>query len=334
MPKAPQNPPNSYLPRLPGVGPEVQRVVQDLWTAVRDSVAQTQNLIERPTWTKTQLDAKYSAAVVAQALSYGGPNQLNVNGLPGLLLQPQTAAVTPLTAVPTNTPGSDPLNQTGSLISVNGQLMVYSGTAWVALTVLGSVLQDTHANRTNYPAADYALGVLYHETDRTVFYEVQLVGGVNTWVYSFGVMYAASSSRPVLTANDVNFLLLQTDNHLLYYWDGTDWIYASGVMFGNSTFLPAGLGAGDFGLPLIAVDNFIVYYWTGVAWTELWPVNSITPAVYGDSANVSQITVDKYGRITAVANVPIVFPGTTGFSGTVTPVVSITVVNGLVTAVS
>lgn len=294
MPRTPQppNPQNSYLPRLPGVGPEVQRVVQDLWTAVRDSVAQTQNLIERPTWTKAQLDAKYSPAAISQALSYGGSQQLNVNGLPGLLLQPQTAAVTALTVVPSNTPGSDPLNQTGTLISVNGQLMIYSGTAWVALTVLGSVLQDTHANRTNYLAPSYALGVLYHEIDRTVFYEVTLVGGVNVWTYSFGVMIAATASRPAdLGANDVGFMFLDSTLNLFEHWDGGAWVIVAAT-------------------------------------------TAVAPAVYGSATTVPQITLDAEGRITAAVDLPITFPGTAGFSGTVTPVVSITVVNGLVTAVS
>ena len=241
MPQAPKNPQNSYLPRLPGVGPEVQRVVQDLWTAVRDSVAQTQNLINRPTWTKAQLDAKYSPAVVAQALSYGGPNQLNVNGLPGLLLQPQTAAVTPLTTVPTNTPGSSPLNQTGTLISVNGQLMVYSGTAWVALTVLGSVLQDTHANRVNYDPAGYALGVIFHETDRGLYYEVTLVSGANAWVVTdmgFAAitqsgLAAFVSDAPALGVNDTGLLVHVSDFAHWLQWTGSGWGWGPGETGAN-----------------------------------------------------------------------------------------------------
>ena len=287
MPQAPRNPENSFLPRLPGLDPAAQRIVQDLWTAMRGSVAQTQELIQRPTWTKAQLDAQYSAAVIRNALAFGGSSQLNVNGLPGLLLQPQTALINALTAAPG---AGSPLNQTGTLISVNGQLMVYSGTAWVALTVLGSVLQDTHAHRSTYPAANYALGVLYHETDRHVFYEVALVGGVNTWVYSFGLMVDLLINQPIdLGVHDNLFLFLATDTFLFYWWDGA-------------------------------------------AWNTIAATTSIVPGIYGDASDVPRVTVDAEGRITAITTVPIA--GTTGFSGTVSPVTSITVVNGLVTAAS
>ena len=242
MPRIPPpNPPNSYLPRLPGVGPEVQRVVQDLWTAVRDSVTQTQNLINRPSWTKLQLDAQYSPAVVGKALAYGGAQQLNVNGLPGLLLQPQTALITTLTTAPPNTPGASPLNQTGTLITVNGQLMVYSGTAWVPLVVIGSVIQDTHANRVNYPAANYALGVLYHETDRNLYYENTIAGGNNTWLatnYGFAAVVQSGlaafvAAAPALGASDAGLRMYVTDFGHWLIWGGAAWAWGTGETGAN-----------------------------------------------------------------------------------------------------
>lgn len=43
---------------------------------------------------------------------------------------------------------------------------------------------------------------------------------------------------------------------------------------------------------------------------------TVTPGTYGDATNVAQVTVDAFGRATAAANVPISFPGTSGFTGT------------------
>lgn len=59
-----------------------------------------------------------------------------------------------------------------------------------------------------------------------------------------------------------------------------------------------------------------------------------SPGTYGDSTHVAQVTVDGKGRATAVSAVAIVFPGTSGFTGSVTlfgPTTngSITFVDGL-----
>ena len=50
---------------------------------------------------------------------------------------------------------------------------------------------------------------------------------------------------------------------------------------------------------------------------SIWINTAVTPATYGDSTNVSQITVDAQGRITAAADVAI--PGASA-TGTVTSV--------------
>ena len=42
---------------------------------------------------------------------------------------------------------------------------------------------------------------------------------------------------------------------------------------------------------------------------------AVTPGTYGDATNVAQVTVDAKGRLTAAADVPISFPGTSGFTG-------------------
>lgn len=59
---------------------------------------------------------------------------------------------------------------------------------------------------------------------------------------------------------------------------------------------------------------------------------AVTPGAYGDAAHVGTFTVDAKGRLTAAASVAITFPGTTGFSGTVAPPLSLTFVDGLCVA--
>lgn len=53
-----------------------------------------------------------------------------------------------------------------------------------------------------------------------------------------------------------------------------------------------------------------IYIWDGSAWVLLNPVyvlpnTAVTPGVYGDGTNISQITIDAQGRITLAANVPV-----------------------------
>jgi len=68
--------------------------------------------------------------------------------------------------------------------------------------------------------------------------------------------------------------------------------------------------------------------------------SGVTANTYGDNTHVAAFSVDAKGRVTGASNVAISFPGTSGFSGTITfgktggtVDGTITVVNGLITAV-
>ena len=95
----------------------------------------------------------------------------------------------------------------------------------------GSVVQDTHANRVLYPAADYPLGSLYIETDRNdVVYINQTTSGANAWVYLSGILRGAYATISTLGlgSNDAGFLFHSTDYLHAHRWTGTVWQFAPG----------------------------------------------------------------------------------------------------------
>lgn len=90
-----------------------------------------------------------------------------------------------------------------------------------------SAIVETHANRIGrYYATAYDVGSLYYETDRNSLYQVQIPGGVKTWVWISGLMIDSFASRPSdLSTNDegFNFLATDTDAAYSFRWDGSTW---------------------------------------------------------------------------------------------------------------
>lgn len=92
-----------------------------------------------------------------------------------------------------------------------------------------TIIQDTWAHITNYPAANYVPGTLYYVTDRTVYYQVNLVASVRTWQYAFGKMASTFGARPTgLGANDAGFLLQVTVYEHDVRWGGSAWFFQDG----------------------------------------------------------------------------------------------------------
>jgi len=75
----------------------------------------------------------------------------------------------------------------------------------------------------------------------------------------------------------------------------------SGAYFGNG-----------YGLSNLNASNI-----TGTISNANFPVTTVTPGTYGSGANVSQITVDQYGRLTAASNVGILSSQWTTVNGNV-----------------
>lgn len=169
---------------------------------------------------------------VSQALSAGGSAPLNVTGLPGVLPQPQPTATPVVTVLPT----TGPLVFIGSQVLFNGLPYTYTvnptagGPAfWKLQVATAAPIYDTHANRVNYPAANYPLGTTYFEIDRTnVTYVIQDVAGTNTWMFYNGVMVDVLANIPTLGVNDVNFQFQATDFDHIWTWNGTAWNFAPG----------------------------------------------------------------------------------------------------------
>lgn len=154
-----------------------------------------------------------------------------MTGLIGVLATPQRAGVPAYTTIP---PLVDPNSQDGALASVNGILYRFSQTpspgAWSPQAAEAAVIFDTHANRlANYSPANYALGILFFETDRLVVYIVQSVSSVKKWKYLGGVMQSTQSGLPAdLGTTDINFLVNVTDYGHVLQWTGTGWQWGPG----------------------------------------------------------------------------------------------------------
>lgn len=95
------------------------------------------------------------------------------------------------------------------------------------------LLVNTHAQRlSNFPAASFAIGSLFVETDRTLVYQVQTVSAANQWVYLSGkyprTQAQLAALAATLTANDTGLLVPVTNHNHVLQWNGTTWQFAPG----------------------------------------------------------------------------------------------------------
>ena len=124
------------------------------------------------------------------------------------------ATLAPLISSQLEAPGRAPLNLQ-SLLPATG---------------LGTVLEDTHANRLAlYPAGNSPVGTLFWETDRTVLYAVTNSSGTLVWTYVAGMFSSTFALRPTdLGTNDANFLLWVTVQAHVCRWSGSSWSITDG----------------------------------------------------------------------------------------------------------
>lgn len=179
--------------------------------------------------------AHYGPIAMADALSLGGTNPLNVSGLRGQLFQAQPAAA----------PRGDPsVILTGAL---DGQLFVFDNILYrvdattnpfTAVPISGTavVLQGTHAARlSTFPAASYTYGTLFRETDRNILY-VDYNNSGHVWRYAGGIYEAVFASRPAdLGTDDIGFPFYGTNTGAYYLWDGSAWQLVGGAGAGFVT---------------------------------------------------------------------------------------------------
>lgn len=136
-------------------------------------------------------------------------------------------------------------------------------------------LANTHANRAQIPAQNYANGTLLFETDRGVVY----IAVNGSWYYFAGTMQVTQSALPVdLALSDINFLAEVTDYAHLLMWTGKAWTWASAepgsdfiVLFLNGPNPQTGwqLCDGSANIPVLQSDgtlNFVTVPNTANYW--------------------------------------------------------------------
>ena len=147
-----------------------------------------------------------------------------------------------------------------------GQAIIFEGVQWVYTSLpgvssqpfwfrsaaIGTTLQDTHANRVaNFPASSYPVGTNFYETDTTITYQVQNIGGSNVWLYINGVFRDVLANIPVgLGVDDFGYWFKATDYFHDYNWNGTAWHFATadpGSDFLTESLNPAGPNGGLWG---------------------------------------------------------------------------------------
>lgn len=112
---------------------------------------------------------------IQKALEAGGPNPLDLTGLPGKPIN-NGASIPEVTSLSFNA-------QDGDVVLYRKVIWRFKASTrkWTPISTI--LLQDTHVNRiSRYPAAAYAPGVLFWETDYKVLLIEQDYGSRNLWV--------------------------------------------------------------------------------------------------------------------------------------------------------
>lgn len=138
-----------------------------------------------------------------------------------------------------HTPKQDvPLSGKDSRLFAKVWWLFLEGVSSAIAALLRLVTSGTHADRLALDGmgrlmvdpAKYVLGGLFFETDRTVEYQIRLVGSTiktQQWVYASGEMTGATlADLPAdLGGNDAGFLFHDSNLQHSYKWDGSAWSF-------------------------------------------------------------------------------------------------------------
>ena len=221
-------PPIGINPNIPvPVQRDLRKVAQAAFDAQDQAAANTTALLGKVSNTPEGL--LQIAQFLSQQLQAGGQFPLSIANLPGQAAQPQLAIAPVVQSLPLR---PNPLAAPGQLVYFNGQIWRFSGTGGGASTsqvqpgvwqpTSGVILEGTHAQRlANYPAANYAPGTMFYETDTTITYIVYS----GNWVYQSGIYYIAQSAiayyAATLGAHDTGVLISVTDFAHTLEWGGS-----------------------------------------------------------------------------------------------------------------
>lgn len=239
---AAKSPARTSIGLSPDIPLSVRRDLLKLSTISQDAQAQAQQAQSTANEKigRSVDDLNFVAQETRSRLQPGGVAVLTLTGLLGHAAQPQIAGVPNLKKAPAGGPYAQPT----SLFAINGVLYGYTtGPNTPLLPYVSPVLSGTHAQRlSTYPATNYPAGMLFYETDRDVFYIVEILSTVATWIYASGQMYCNFTLKPLptdLSVNDIGFLAFEDTYAHGYYWNGTAFVFADGgngqiVAFYNS----------------------------------------------------------------------------------------------------
>lgn len=171
---------------------------------------------------------------------------------------------------------------------------IWNGSAWVVLSNVEPVLQDTHANRLlNFPSTTYPASTLFWETDRTVLYINQNATGTVTPTGSTTVPWISGDKfdtstnwigKPI-TINGVIYIIASVTNatHLVttvavtagigvaYSIASGKWQYATGTYSVSQASLPADLLTSDNGFEANVIGAFQhTLTWSGASAIWTW----------------------------------------------------------------
>ena len=148
---------------------------------------------------------------------------------------------------------ADPLSVIGQHVLYAGQPYIFTAGLsgppgyWALDVTFSPTIQDTAANLSLYPAANYPVGTVFRATDWNTSWAVQSIAGVHTWIYYNGIYGAPLANIPTtLGVTEKGFLFQATDYFHNWMWDGSAWHFTTGgfaagsfYVFSSPSMLPA-----------------------------------------------------------------------------------------------
>ncbi len=207
LPNPPKFGPQNPAPRTPAEWVDFWRWLVSLWRVAKAAINAPQSITIAPYRPGGASVEQILAAAFAfqhqQSQSSAGPRE---SSPPPQISSPPARASSPPAATPIPPSRFDPLNA----LTVPGVAVPLRSRP------VPPVIEDTRANRTNYPASAY-YGFLYYETDSTLLY---LSDGTD-WIYIEGTytrtQAQAATLIALLTAQDVGMRIYVSDfNHVLW----------------------------------------------------------------------------------------------------------------------
>ena len=239
-----------FRPNLKGVVPaQAEFAIRNLYDRLY-GLAERTDAVERLRYLPfPQAESLYGPQPTRNNLQASGVAPLNVQGLLGVLAQPQMAGVPSVAALPG---WNDPQSQDGALVALLPTLTVYrfngstSPGVWQALAATAVL---TYGLRAAKPAAGNP-GYLYFEADTSwLYYD----NGAN-YVYGWGTNYGTNATRAGIgvAAVDDGALFFTSDTHVMWRVIAGAWVQITpNIAVADLTGQAAAIGATTLFTPIV-----------------------------------------------------------------------------------